>query len=86
VKLAEVCQNQVSRNQHLSFANWFRYGDTCSKNFFDFHKLGQKKILLRELETKSGTIKGQYDLSHHVTEFYSNLYSSEAHLPGTQEA
>jgi hypothetical protein len=53
------------------------YGDTCSKNFFDFHKLGQKKTLLRELETKSGTIRGQSDLSHHITEFYSNFYSSE---------
>jgi len=84
--LGEVYQNQVSRNQHLSSANWFKYGDTCSKNFFDFHKLGQKKTLLRELETESGMVKGQSDLSHHVTEFYSNLYSSEAHLPGTQEA
>jgi hypothetical protein len=42
--------------------------------------------LLRELETESGTVRGQSDLSHHVTEFYSNLYSSETHLPGTQEA
>jgi len=38
-KLAKVYQNQVSRNQHLSSANWFKYSDTCSKNFFDFHKL-----------------------------------------------
>jgi hypothetical protein len=85
-KLVEVYQNQVSRNQHLSSANWFKYGDTCSKNFFDFHKLGQKKTLLRELETESSTVRGQFDLSHHVTEFYSNLYSSETHLPSTQEA
>jgi hypothetical protein len=85
-KLAEVYQNQVSCNQHLSSTNWFKYGNTCSKNFFDFHKLGQKKTLLRELEIESGTVKGQSDFSHHVTEFYSNLYSSEAHLPGTQEA
>jgi hypothetical protein len=55
-KLAEVYQNQVSRNQHLSSANWFRYDDTCSKNFFDFHKLGQNKTLLRELESESGTV------------------------------
>jgi len=58
VKLAEVYQNQVSHNQHLSSVNWFRYGDTCSKNFFDFHKLGLKKTLLKELETKSGTVRG----------------------------
>ncbi len=76
----------MSHNQHLSSANWFRYGDTCSKNFFDFHKLGQKKTLLKELETESGTVKGQSDLSHHGIEFYSNLYSLEAFLPGTQEA
>lgn len=66
-KLAEVYQNQVSRNQHLSSVNWFSYGDTCSKIFFDFHKLGQKKTMLRELETESGTVRGQSDLSHHVT-------------------
>jgi hypothetical protein len=29
---------------------------------------------------------GQFDLTHYVTEFYAKLYSSEAHLPGTQEA
>jgi hypothetical protein len=85
-KLAEIFQNQVSLNQHLSSTNWFRYGDTCSKNFFDFHKLGQKKSLLRKLETESGMVRGQSDLSHHITEFYSNLYSSKVHLPGTREA
>jgi hypothetical protein len=57
-KLAEIYQNQVSRNQHLSSANWFRYGDTCSKNFFNFHKLGKKQTLLRELETESGAVRG----------------------------
>ncbi len=85
-KLADIYQNQVSCNQHLSSANWFRYGNTCSKNFFDFHKLGQKKTLLRELETESGSIRGQSDLTHHVIEFYTNLYSSKAHLPSTQES
>jgi len=85
-KLAEFYQNQVSCNQHLSLANWFRYSDTCSKNFFDFHKLGQKKTLLRELETESGAIKGQSDLTQYVTEFYTKLYSSKAHFPSTQKA
>jgi hypothetical protein len=85
-KLAEINQNQVSRNQHLSSVNWFRYGDTCSKNFFDFHKLGQKKALQRELDTESGAVRGQSGLTQYVTEFYTKLFSSEAHLPGTQEA
>jgi hypothetical protein len=33
VKLENIYQNQVSRNQHLSSTNWFRYDDTCSKAF-----------------------------------------------------
>ncbi|CAK9266524.1 unnamed protein product [Sphagnum jensenii] len=85
-KLAEIYQDQVSRNQHLSSANWFRYGDTCSKTFFDFHRIGKKKTILRELETENGPITGQSDLSHYVTDFYARLYSSETHVPGTQEA
>jgi hypothetical protein len=57
-KLAEVFQDSVARNRHLTAANWLRYRDTCSKVFFDFHRIGKKKTLLRELETKSGTIIG----------------------------
>jgi hypothetical protein len=42
-KLAEVFQASIVRNSHLSAAKWFRYGDTCSKTFFDFHRIGKKK-------------------------------------------
>lgn len=42
--------------------------------------------MLRELETENGPVRGQADLAHYVTEFYTKLYSSEVHLPGTQEA
>jgi phosphoribosylanthranilate isomerase len=62
-KLSEVFQDSVPRNQHLSSASWHRYGDTCSKAFFDFHRIGEKKALLKELETESGTISGQTNLS-----------------------
>jgi len=85
-KLAEIFQNQVARNQHLSSSNWFRYGDTCSKTFFDFHRAGQKKTPMRELVTDNGPIRRQTDLTNHITDFYTKLYTSEAHLPGTQEA
>ncbi len=47
-KLAEVFQDSVARNRHLSSANWLRYGDTCSKVFFYFHHIGKNKTLLRE--------------------------------------
>jgi hypothetical protein len=57
-KLTEVCQNSVECNRHLSSSNWLRYGDTCSKAFFYFHRIGKKKTLLRELETETGTITG----------------------------
>jgi hypothetical protein len=57
-KLAEVFQDSIERNRHLSSSNWLKYGDTCSKAFFDFHCIGKKKTLLRELETEVGTIMG----------------------------
>jgi hypothetical protein len=76
----------MARNRHLSSANWLRYGNTCSKTFFDFHHIGKKKALMRELETGSGTISGQQDLTHYVTSFYARLYTSDAGTPGTAEA
>jgi hypothetical protein len=82
----EVFQESVERNRHLSSSNWLRYGDTCSKSFFDLHQVGKKKTLLRELETEMGSIMAQKDLSQFITGFYANLYSSNAHLPGMVEA
>jgi hypothetical protein len=85
-QLAEEFQASMARNRHLSSANWLRYGDTCSKTFFDFHRIGKKKALMRELETGSGTISGQQDLTHYVTNFDAWLYTSDAGTPGTAEA
>jgi hypothetical protein len=85
-KLAEVFQESVERNRHLSSSNWLRYGDTCSKSFFDFHRVGKKKTLLRELEIETGSITAQKDLSQFIIGFYASLYSSDAHLPDTGEA
>jgi len=85
-KLAEISQASMVRNRHLTSTNWLRYEDTCSKVFFYFHRIGKKKTLMRELEIDSGTIMGQQDLTHHVTNFYSRLYTSNARTPGTTEA
>jgi len=85
-KLAEIFQESVERNRHLSSSSWLRYGDTCSKNFFDFHRVGKKKTILREIMTESGSITAQKELLHFITDFYTNLYASEAHSPGTMEA
>jgi hypothetical protein len=67
-------------------AKWFRYGDTCSKIFFDFHRIGNKKTLLKELEVDGRIISDQRDLSHYITKFYANLYALEAHALNTSEA
>jgi hypothetical protein len=75
----------VERNQHLSASRWLRYRDTCSKAFFDFHCIGKKRTLLRELETEVGTVTGQSDLTLYVTSSYANLYSSDALASGTVE-
>ncbi len=85
-ELAEIFQANVARNRHLTSANWLRYGDTYSKTFFNFHRIGKKKTLMRELESESGSITGQVDLTHHVTNFYARLYTSEASNPDVVEA
>jgi hypothetical protein len=84
-KLTDVFQNSVEQNQHLSASRWLRYGDTCSKAFFDFHSIGKKRTLLRELETEEGIVSGQSDLALYVTSFYANLYSSDALAQGIAE-
>jgi hypothetical protein len=85
-KLAKIFQESVERNRHLSFSNWLRYGDTYSKSFFDFHGIGKKKTLMRELVTETWTITAQKDLTQYITNFYTRLYSSDAHSPGMAEA
>lgn len=85
-QLAEEFQVSVVRNRHLTLANWLRYGNTCSKAFFDFHHIGKKKALMRELVTDAGTISGQQDLTHYVTNFYSRLYTSDVGALGTAKA
>jgi hypothetical protein len=55
--LANSLQEQVARNHQLSASTWFRYGDTCSKCFFDFHRIGRTRTLLKELATEDGEIK-----------------------------
>jgi hypothetical protein len=85
-KLVEIFQDSVARNRHLSASTWLRYGDTCSRTFFDFHKVGKKKALIRELETESGTVTGQRDLTDHITDFYKHLYASEAGTAGSENA
>ncbi|CAM6027950.1 unnamed protein product [Sphagnum balticum] len=61
-QLADVFENSVERNQHSSASNWLRYGDTCSKAFFDFHRIGTKRTPLRELVTEEGLVTGQATL------------------------
>ncbi len=84
--LTDSLQEQVVRNHQLNAATWFRYGDTCSKRFFDFHRIGRKRTLLKELSTEDGEVTGQEDLAHYVCSFYTHLYTSEANAPGTHEA
>ncbi len=85
-KLAKIFQDSVARNRHLSASIWLRYGDTCSRTFFDFHKVGKKKALIREVETESETVIGQRDLTNHITDFYKHLYTSEAGTAGSKNA
>jgi hypothetical protein len=48
-------QDFVTRNAHHTAANWYRFGDTYSKIFFNFHKIEKKMTLLKELEIEGFT-------------------------------
>jgi hypothetical protein len=85
-QMADSLQEQVAWNHQLSASTWFRYGNTCSKKFFDFHCIRRKRTFFKELATEDGEIKGQEDLAHYVRSFYTRLYTSEANAPGTSKA
>jgi hypothetical protein len=84
--LTDSLQEQVARNHQFSAATWFRYGDTCSKRFFDFHRIRRKRTLFKELTIEDGEITSQEDIAHYVRSFYTHLYTSEANALGTSEA
>jgi hypothetical protein len=42
-QVAEEFQDSVARNRHLSSTSRLRYGDTCSKTFFNFHRIEKKR-------------------------------------------
>jgi hypothetical protein len=84
--LADSLQEKVAKNHQLSATSWFRYGDTCSKHFFDFHRIRRKCTPLKELKTEGGDIMGEEDLAHYVRTYYKRLYTSEANALGTSEA
>jgi hypothetical protein len=83
--VADSLQEKVARRHELSSASWFKYGDTCSKRFFDFHRIGRKHTPLKELKTEGGDITGQEDLAHYVRSFYERLYTSKVSTLGTSE-
>jgi hypothetical protein len=67
-------------------AKWFRYDDTCSELFFDFHCVGKKRTLLKELEVDGMTTYKHTDLSHYIPQLYTNLYTFEPHSLDIAEA
>jgi hypothetical protein len=56
------------------------------KCFFDFHRIGRKRTLLKELTIEEGEITGQEDMAHYIRSFYTHLYTSETNAPDTSEA
>ncbi len=83
--MTEVFQASVERNSHLLAAKWFRYGDTNSKTFFDFHQIRKKKTFLNKLKVDGRTIFDERNLSHYITKFYVNFYTSKAHALGMSQ-
>ncbi len=55
-KLVDLFQTSVERFNHHLVAKWFKYGNTCSKLFFDFHRVSKKRTLLKELKVDGMTI------------------------------
>ncbi len=55
-RLAEFFQTFIEHYNHHLTMRWLRYDDTYSKVFFDFHRIGKKKTLLKELKVDERTI------------------------------
>ncbi len=79
-KLEEVFQASVEHNSHLLADKWFKYGETCSKTFFDFHRIKKKKTLLKELKVDGWTISDQKDLLITSQDFMPTS-SNQRHMP-----
>lgn len=62
-KLVELFQTLVECFNHHLAPRWFRYGNICSKLFFDFHRVSKKRTFLKELDVDGMTIHKQADLS-----------------------
>jgi hypothetical protein len=85
-RLADFFQKFVVHNNHHSSTKWLKYEDTYSKTFFDFHLIGKKKTILKELEAEGEIITGYKYLFQYIIGFYANLYASEAYAQGISEA
>ncbi len=86
----EFFQALIKHNSHHLAAKWFRYEDTCSKTFFDFHRIKKKKTLLKELEVDGKIISNHGDLSHYITKFHAKSFlhfisTHFGHLRSTKE-
>jgi hypothetical protein len=66
-KWADYVQELVAKSNHSLIANWVRYSDRCPQLFCDFHKLGKKKVLIKELVDEECTLTKQKDLVHYIT-------------------
>jgi hypothetical protein len=63
--------------QHGSSLHWYKYGDTCSKVFFNFQKGCHKRVLIKELVANRNVLTTKSELAQYIHGFYECLYSTE---------
>jgi hypothetical protein len=49
-KLVKLNQKDLNKISRASSTHWLRFGDTCSKPFFDFHKRVHEKTFTKEFK------------------------------------
>ncbi len=57
--LADTLQDKITRNHQLNSAPWFKYGDMCSKLFFDFHIIGKNARPSRSSKQRKETSRAK---------------------------
>jgi hypothetical protein len=73
-RLTEDFQNDLLRSTHNMVAHWYRYGNTCFKVFFNFHKGCHRCVLINALVANGNVLTVQSKLDLYVQGFYEHLY------------
>ena len=85
-ELEQLMMEEVDHHLNESTCHWFRYGDRCTKQFFNKFKDRMKTHNISELETEQGILTEQDHKLQYITSFYSQLYAKGEEGGGVDRA